>query len=133
MIEPQDKFQPDTHKVLADLNVKVPRPSAKKEVVEDETEDDIMPTPSPPMEEKTDEVVEEEKPVKKEKKPKPDKKLSLSKFVCYQICDNLKITVKEVADIATENGYNSSFAVIQTAFVNVRRVTNYLEKIGKLN
>jgi len=135
MIEPEDKFQPDTHKVLADLNVKVPRPSAKKEVVEDEG-DDVMPTPSPPMEEEAEEaeeVVEKEKPIKKEKKPKPDKKLSLSKFVCYQICDNLKITVKEVADVAAENGYNSSFAVIQTAFVNVRRVTNYLEKIGKLN
>ena len=49
MIEPEDKFQPDTHKVLADLNVKVPRPAAKEEVIEDE--DDVMPTPSPPMEE----------------------------------------------------------------------------------
>jgi len=64
MIEPTDKFQPDTHKVLADLNVKVPRPVVD-EVVE---EDDIMPTPSPPMKEETEEVVEEEKPIKKEKK-----------------------------------------------------------------
>ena len=62
-IEPEDKFQPDTHRVLADLNVRVPRPSAKEEVVEDD-EDDIMPTPSPPMEEEP----EKEKPIKKEKK-----------------------------------------------------------------
>ena len=65
MIEPTDKFQPDTHKVLADLNVKVPRPAAKEEVVEDEG-DDVMPTPSPPMEEES----EKEKPIKKEKKKK---------------------------------------------------------------
>ena len=64
-IEPEDKFQPDTHRVLADLNVKVPRPSAKEEVVEEQVEveaeekevayDDLK---------KTDET-EEEKPIKK--------------------------------------------------------------------
>jgi len=64
-IEPEDKFQPDTHRVLADLNVKVPRPAAKEEVVEDEG-DDVIPTPSPPMEEEP----EKEKPIKKEKKKK---------------------------------------------------------------
>ena len=130
MIEPEDKFQPDTHRVLSDLNVKMPRP-VLDEAVEDD-KDELEPTAS--LEIEDEEVVEdEEKPIKKEKKAKPDKKMSLSKFVCYQICDNLKITVKEVADIAAENGYSSSFAVIQTAFVNVRRVTNYLEKTGKLN
>jgi len=66
-IEPEDKFQPDTHRVLADLNVRVPRPSAKEEVVEDD-EDDIMPTPSPPMEEEP----EKEKLIKKEKKNATD-------------------------------------------------------------
>jgi len=69
MIEPQDKFQPDTHKVLADLNVKVPRPAAD-ETVEDG--DDVEPTSSPspeiPDEDETEEVVEKEKPIKKEKK-----------------------------------------------------------------
>ena len=63
MIEPEDKFQPDTHKVLADLNVRMPRPVVEETV---EAEDDIMPTPSPPMEEEP----EKEKPIKKEKKKK---------------------------------------------------------------
>jgi hypothetical protein len=70
MIEPTDKFQPDTHSVLADLNVKVPRlnPEEKtEEAEEEETEvafDDLEKTDVP------DEVVEEEKPIKKEKKKK---------------------------------------------------------------
>jgi len=68
MIEPQDKFQPGTHAVLCNLNIKVPRPAAKEEVVEDEG-DDVMPTPSPPMEE---EVKKKEKPIKKEKKNATD-------------------------------------------------------------
>jgi len=73
MIEPEDKFDPETHKVLADLNVKVPRPAAKEEAVEDD-EDEIMPTPSPPMEEERPLAAEtlknstNEKPIKKEKK-----------------------------------------------------------------
>jgi len=54
MIEPEDKFDPETHKVLADLNVKVPRPATKEEAVEDD-EDEIEPTPSPPMVEETEE------------------------------------------------------------------------------
>ena len=73
MIEPQDKFQPDTHKVLADLNVKVPRPAAKEEVVEevveDETEDDVMPTPSPPMEEEVEKKEKEASTPKKSPSP----------------------------------------------------------------
>ena len=64
LIEPTDKFQSDTHKVLADLNIKVPRPVVDEAV----EEDDIMPTSSPPMMEETEEVVEEEKPIKKVKK-----------------------------------------------------------------
>ena len=60
MIEPEDKFDPETHKVLADLNVKVPRPATKEEAVEDD-EDEIEPTPSPPMVEETEEVAEKEK------------------------------------------------------------------------
>ena len=66
MIEPEDKFDPETHKVLADLNVKVPRPATKEEAVEDD-EDELEPTASLEIEE-TEEVAEKEKPIKKEKK-----------------------------------------------------------------
>ena len=68
-IESTDKFQPDTHKVLADLNIKVLRPAAKEEVVEDD-EDELEPSPSPGADEidEVEEVAEKEKPIKKEKK-----------------------------------------------------------------
>jgi len=107
MIEPQDKFQPDTHKVLADLNVKVPRPSAKEEVVEDD-EDDIMPTPSPPMEEES----EKEKPIKKEKKnvagAKEKDKFgfkvgSIISNLAYGL-ENNPMTPKEVKSASFNNG-----------------------------
>ena len=72
MIEPEDKFDPETHKVLADLNVKVPRPATKEEAVEDD-EDELEPTASPDVDEieeveEVEEVAEKEKPIKKEKK-----------------------------------------------------------------
>ena len=59
-IEPGDKFQPVTHGVLADLNIKMPQ-SVDYEIEECE----IEPTPSPPMEEPEEEIVEV---AKKEKK-----------------------------------------------------------------
>jgi len=62
VIEPEDKFQPDTHKVLADLNVKVPRPVIKEDAEPDD--DELEPTPSLPM------VEEKEKPIKKATPPK---------------------------------------------------------------
>ena len=90
IIEPEDKFDPETHKVLADLNVKVPRPATKEEAVEDD-EDELEPTASLEIEE-TEEVAEKEKPIKKEKKnaagttekisQKPDK---LSRFSAVAI------------------------------------------------
>ena len=68
-IEPGDKFHQDTHRVLADLNVKVPRPATKEEVVEDD-EDELESTASPDVDEieEVEEVAEKEKPIKKEKK-----------------------------------------------------------------
>ena len=68
-IEPGDKFHQDTHRVLADLNVKVPRPATKEEAVEDD-EDELESTASPDVDEieEVEEVAEKEKPIKKEKK-----------------------------------------------------------------
>ena len=123
MIEPTDKFQPDTHKVLADLNVKVPRPVVD-EVVEDEDEDDVMPTPSSPSPEipdedetETEDVVEKEKPIKKEKKNAAGTTEKIKKgrdkfgFKIGSIISNLAhglednpMTAKEVKNASFNNG-----------------------------
>ena len=50
LIEPGDKFDPETHGVLADLKVKVPRPVIEK-VVEDEDKEELEPTASPDADE----------------------------------------------------------------------------------
>ena len=64
MIEPGDKFDPETHGVLADLKVKVPRPVIKED--DEPDEDELESTASAPMVE--DE--EKEKPIKKATPPK---------------------------------------------------------------
>jgi len=75
LIEPEDKFQPDTHKVLADLNVKVPRPVLDEAVEDDEDdEDELKPTASPEIED------EEEMP-----------KFDYSKCVTEVICKDALI------------------------------------------
>ena len=79
-IEPTDKFQPETHSVLADLNVKVPRLVTEKVAEdEDEDEDELESTVSPPIEE-IEEVVEKEKPIKKEKKANISKIVKYTRF-----------------------------------------------------
>jgi len=118
MIEPGDKFHQDTHRVLADLNVKMPRPAAD-ETIEDE--DDVMPTSSPspgiPDEDETEEVVEEEKPIKKEKKNAAGTTEKIKKgrdkfgFKIGSIISNLAhglednpMTAKEVKNASFNNG-----------------------------
>jgi len=65
VIEPTDKFYPDTHKVLADLNVKVPRPEEAIDTDEDELEPAVFPEAD---EGESEEEIEKEKPIKKKKK-----------------------------------------------------------------
>ena len=50
LIEPGDKFDPETHGVLADLKVKVPRPVTEK-VADDDEEEELEPTASPDADE----------------------------------------------------------------------------------
>ena len=122
-IEPGDKFDQETHGVLADLKVKVPRPSPKEEVVEDE----IEPTPSPPMVEETGEVVEEEKPIKKVKKNAAGttdkiKKQRYSRvdsildaILDLSINENKKMLAVKANDLYIENGGKDN--VKETLFV----------------
>ena len=122
-IEPEDKFQPDTHRVLADLNVKVPRPSAKEEVVEDEG-DDVMPTPSPPMEEEVK---------KKEKKASTSKKLPGTTFVGRLICDDPDATFEQLKARMDSEGYTLSDSSIKTVMADVGKVVRYLIETGKMS
>ena len=119
-IEPEDKFQPDTHRVLADLNVKVPRPAAKEEVVEDE--DDIMPTPSPP-------ITEDVKPVKKEKKTKS---ISGCTFVGHLVCDDMDMDFETIRKKVDEAGYTISDSTIRTIKTDVGKIVAYLKETGRI-
>ena len=76
LIEPGDKFDPETHGVLADLKVKVPRPVVEE--IEEDEGDEIEPTASPPMPE--DDEKEEEMP-----------KFDYSKCVTEVICKDALI------------------------------------------
>ena len=111
-IESTDKFQPDTHKVLADLNIKVPRSAAKEEVVEDD-EDELEPSPSPGADEidEVEEVAEKEKPIKKEKKNAATKEKDKFGFKIGSIISNLAyglennpMTMKEIKAASFNNG-----------------------------
>ena len=118
MIEPQDKFQPDTHKVLADLNVKVPRP---EETIE--TEDDVMPTPSPGVDEtaETKEVIEKEKPIKKEKKLSTPK--ITKKSIIIDLLDKDEgATLEQMADACTEAGLGDHDVNLKTAKLWIRKI-----------
>ena len=123
MIEPEDKFQPGTHAVQADLNVKVPRPSAKEEVVEDEG-DDVMPTPSPPMEEEVK---------KKEKKASTPKKLPGTTFVGRLICDDPDATFEQLKAKMDNEGYTLSDSSIKTVMTDIGKVVRYLIETGKMS
>jgi len=115
MIEPGDKFHQDTHRVLADLNVKVPRLSAE------DLECDIMPTPSPPM------VEEKEKPVKKEKKG-----ISGCTFVGHLVCDDMDMNFETLRKKVDEAGYTISDSTIRTVKTDVGKIVAYLKETGRI-
>ena len=117
MIEPGDKFHKGTHEVLADLNVKVPRLSAE------DLECDIMPTPSPPMEE------EKEKPVKKEKKKK---EMSACTFVGHLVCDDMDMNFETLRKKVDEAGYTISDSTIRTVKTDVGKIVAYLKESGRI-
>ena len=74
-IEPKDKFEKETHEVLADLNVKVLRSNPEeKEEVEAETEEKEAEVAYDDLEKNADDEVEKEKPIKKVKKDTKDTK-----------------------------------------------------------
>ena len=123
MIEPEDKFQPGTHAVLCNLNIKVPRPSVKKEVVEDEG-DDVMPTPSPPMEEEVK---------KKEKKASTPKKLPGTTFVGRLICDDPDATFEQLKARMDSEGYTLSDSSIKTVMADIGKVVRYLIETGNMS
>ena len=75
MIEPGDKFDPETHGVLADLKVKVPRPVVEE--IEEDEGDEIEPTASPPMPE--DDEKDDEK---EEEMPKFDYSKCVTEVIC---------------------------------------------------
>ena len=116
-IESTDKFQPDTHKVLADLNIKVPRPAAKEEVVEDDEELETTASPDAAEIEEAEEVSEKEKPIKKVKKnaagttEKIKKEKDKFGFKIGSIISNLALglennpmTMKEIKEASFNNG-----------------------------
>jgi len=69
-IEPKDKFEKETHEVLADLNVKVPQSNPEKEDAEEEEAEVAYDD----LEKNADDEVEKEKPIKKVKKDTKDTK-----------------------------------------------------------
>ena len=118
MIEPGDKFHKRTHEVLADLNVKVPRLSAE------DLECDIMPTPSPPMEEEVK---------KKEKKASTPKKLPGTTFVGRLICDDPNATFEQLKARMDSEGYTLSDSSIKTVMADIGKVVRYLIETGKMS
>jgi len=118
MIEPGDKFQKGTHEVLADLNVKMPRLSAE------DLECDVMPTPSPPMEEEVK---------KKEKKASTPKKLPGTTFVGRLICDDPNATFEQLKARMDSEGYTLSDSSIKTVMADIGKVVRYLIETGKMS
>ena len=118
MIEPGDKFQKGTHEVLADLNVKMPRLSAE------DLECDVMPTPSPPMEEEVK---------KKEKKTSTPKKLPGTTFVGRLICDDPNATFEQLKARMDSEGYTLSDSSIKTVMADIGKVVRYLIETGKMS
>jgi len=73
-IEPTDKFEKETHEVLADLKVKVPRSNLEEKAEEAEEEETEVAFDDLEKSEEVEEVVEKEKPIKKVKKDTKDTK-----------------------------------------------------------
>ena len=124
-IEPEDKFQPDTHRVLADLNVRVPRSNPEEkteEAEEEETEvafDDLEKT------DESDEVVEEEKPIKKEKKIKSTNKIPkiTKKSIIIDLLDKDEgVTLEQMASACTEAGLGDYDVNLKTAKLWIRKI-----------
>ena len=113
MIEPEDKFQPGTHEVLANLNIKVPRPTAKEKVVEDD--DDVIPTPSPP-------ITEDVKPVKKEKKTKSTNKITKKSIIIGLLDKDEGATLEQMANACTGAGLGDYDVNLKTAKLWIRKI-----------
>jgi len=124
-IEPTDKFEKETHEVLADLKVKVPRSNPEEkgeETEEEETEvafDDLKP--------------EKEKPIKKEKVAKGPKKLAATTFIGQLICDNPEATFEQLKAKVDSEEYTVSDSTIRTVMSDIGKVVRYLIETGKMS
>ena len=128
MIEPEDKFQPGTHAVLCNLNVKVPRPEETVDANEDEIESTSSPSPEIPDKEEVEEVVEKEKPIKKEKKVKKIKytrfDASLDAMVELGINEKTDLLVKKAATLFISHGGPSNPKEEKIAVCRCKSIVN---------
>ena len=119
-IEPKDKFEKETHEVLADLNVKVPQSNPEKEDAEEEEAEVAYDD----LEKNADDEVEKEKPIKKVKKDTKDTKEkdefgfaigTKTSFFAQSLTESPKTMVEIKAEKWNDNSaaYNGTWAKLK--------------------